>query len=64
MNFAKNWNSSSYWHKNNTGKVSWTSGVWFKRYVLNNDDDDNDDNDDDDNDDDDDDNDGDDDQGD
>ena len=37
MNFSENWYTSSYWHKNNTGKVSWTSEVWFKRYekVLN-----------------------------
>ena len=37
MNFSENWYTSSHWHKNNTGKVSWTSEVWFKRYerVLN-----------------------------
>ena len=42
MNFLKNWYTSSHWHKNNTGKVSWTSEVWFQRYekVLNDDDDD------------------------
>ena len=32
MNFSENWYTSSHWHKNNTGKVSWTSEVWFKRY--------------------------------
>ena len=38
MNFAENWYTSSYWHKNNTGNVS---EVWFKRYekVLNDNDD-------------------------
>ena len=37
MNFSENWYTSSHWHKNNTGKVSWTSEVWFTRYekVLN-----------------------------
>ena len=37
MNFSENWYTSSHWHKNNTGKVSWTSEVWFQRYekVLN-----------------------------
>ena len=46
MNFSENWYTSSHWHKNNTGKVSWTSEVWFQRYekVLNDDNDDNDDN--------------------
>ena len=32
MNFSENWYTSSHWHKNNTGKVSWTSEVWIKRY--------------------------------
>ena len=37
MNFSENWYTSSHWHKNNTGKVSWTSEAWFRRYerVLN-----------------------------
>ena len=37
MNFSENWYTSSHRHKNNTGKVSWTSEVWFTRYekVLN-----------------------------
>ena len=37
MNFSENWYTSSHWHKNNTGKVSWTSEVWLKKYekVLN-----------------------------
>ena len=37
MNFSENWYTSSYWHKNNTGKVSWTSEAWFRKYqrVLN-----------------------------
>ena len=32
MNFFENWYTSSHWHNNNTGKVSWTSEVWIKRY--------------------------------
>ena len=32
MNFFENWYTSSHCHNNNTGKVSWTSEVWIKRY--------------------------------
>ena len=34
MNFSENWYTSSHWHKNNTGKVSWTTGDRFKRYEV------------------------------
>ena len=34
MNFFENWYTSYHWHKSNTGKVSWTTEVWFKRYEV------------------------------
>ena len=34
MNISENWYTSYHWHKNNTGKVSLTTGVWFKRYEV------------------------------